>query len=190
MPSKTDASDHAAIEVGLNDVDLESNNDGSQRSSVGADDPFYPREGKHLTWKNVNMTVLKGEKAILQDVWGEVPAKQTTAIMGPSGAGKTSLLNILSGRTKSNGKVLIEGDIRLNGTKVKPTSIEYRKKIAFVAQDDSLQPTSTPREAIKFSAKLRLSRDFTDFELDSLTNRIISALGLNSCADTYVGGEL
>ena len=36
MPSKTDASDHAAIEVGLNDVDLESNNDGSQRSSVGA----------------------------------------------------------------------------------------------------------------------------------------------------------
>lgn len=133
---------------------------------------------------------MKGEKAILQDVWGEVPAKQTTAIMGPSGAGKTSLLNILSGRTKSNGKVLIEGDIRLNGTKVKPTSIEYRKKIAFVAQDDSLQPTSTPREAIKFSAKLRLSRDFTDFELDRLTNRIIDALGLNSCADTYVGGEL
>ena len=28
------------------------------RSSVGADDPFYPRQGKSLTWKNVNMTVV------------------------------------------------------------------------------------------------------------------------------------
>ncbi len=29
-----------------------------RQSSIGADDPFYPREGKALTWKHVNMTVV------------------------------------------------------------------------------------------------------------------------------------
>jgi ABC-type lipoprotein export system ATPase subunit len=166
----------------------------SRQSSLGADDPLYPREGKTLTWKNVNMTALgKGKnksKSILSDVWGEVPAKQTTAIMGPSGAGKTSLLNILAGRTRSNNKLLVEGDILLNGNKVNPSSISYRKHIAFVAQDDSLQITATPREAILFSAKLRLPRTTTDFELDSLTTRMINALGLSECQNTYIGGPL
>jgi hypothetical protein len=49
-------------------------------------DPFAPREGKALVWKNVNMT-LAGTKdeptrELLKDVWGEVPSKETTAIMG------------------------------------------------------------------------------------------------------------
>jgi hypothetical protein len=29
------------------------------RSTIGADDPFYPRQGKTLSWKNVNMTVVR-----------------------------------------------------------------------------------------------------------------------------------
>lgn len=65
-----------------------------------------------------------------------------------------------------------------------------RKLIAFVAQDDSLQVTSTPREAIRFSAKLRLPRSTTDSQLDKLTERMITELGLTACADTMVGGEL
>jgi hypothetical protein len=54
-------------------------------------DPFAKREGKTLTWTNVNMTLAgKGGKPdlqLLKDVWGEVPMTKTTAIMGPSGAG-------------------------------------------------------------------------------------------------------
>ena len=52
-------------------------------------DPFAEREGKTLTWTNVNMTLAAGKKdgevsrELLDAVWGEVPAKQTTAIMGP-----------------------------------------------------------------------------------------------------------
>jgi ABC-type multidrug transport system ATPase subunit len=123
-------------------------------------------------------------------VWGEVPRKQTTAIMGPSGAGKTSLLNILAGRASTGGRLTISSDLRLNNYTVDPTNINVRKLIAFVAQDDSLQVTSTPREAIRFSAKLRLPRSTTDHQLEKLTERMISELGLTSCADTIVGGEL
>jgi ABC-type multidrug transport system ATPase subunit len=73
---------------------------------------------------------------------------------------------------------------------VDPTNLEVRKQIAFVAQDDSLQVTSTPREAIKFSAKLRLPRSTTDAQLNKLTERMLTELGLTDCADTIIGGAL
>ncbi|GKZ00466.1 hypothetical protein MPSEU_000999100 [Mayamaea pseudoterrestris] len=157
-------------------------------------DPFAPREGKTLVWRNVNMKLAASgkekERVLLDNVWGEVPAKETTAIMGPSGAGKSSLLNILAGRASSRGRLSISSDIRLNNYSVDPTNIEVRQYIAFVAQDDSLQVTATPREAIRFSAKLRLPRTTKNSQLDKLTSRMLTELGLTSCADTIVGGAL
>lgn len=129
-------------------------------------------------------------RKLLDNVWGEVPEMQTTAIMGPSGAGKTSLLNILAGRASSRGRISISSDVRLNNFAVNPTDMEVRKHIAFVAQDDSLQVTSTPREAIYFSAKLRLPAATPERKLEKLVNKMIVELGLEHCADTYVGGAL
>eukprot|EP00543_Licmophora_paradoxa_P003728 CAMPEP_0202456442 /NCGR_PEP_ID=MMETSP1360-20130828/13682_1 /ASSEMBLY_ACC=CAM_ASM_000848 /TAXON_ID=515479 /ORGANISM="Licmophora paradoxa, Strain CCMP2313" /LENGTH=602 /DNA_ID=CAMNT_0049076239 /DNA_START=87 /DNA_END=1892 /DNA_ORIENTATION=- len=161
---------------------------------LNMDNPFAPRAGKTLTWRDVNMTLAskgdKPERKLLDTVWGEVPGKQTTAIMGPSGAGKTSLLNILAGRASSSGPITITSDIRLNNYSVDPTDLEVRKQIAFVAQDDSLQVTSTPRESIRFSAKLRLPRSTTEEQLDTLTNKMLTELGLSDCADTICGGAL
>eukprot|EP00980_Cylindrotheca_fusiformis_P027773 scaffold22559_cov111-Cylindrotheca_fusiformis.AAC.12 len=169
----------------------------NQKSSVlpAAEDPFAYREGKTLLWRDINMT-LAGKKdadpdiKLLEGVWGEVPEEKTTAIMGPSGAGKTSLLNILAGRAASRGRITIDAEIRLNNYIVDPKKIEVRQHIAFVAQDDSLQITSTPREAIYFSAKLRLPRDTEEKTLIKLTNKMLRELGLETCADTYVGGAL
>jgi ABC-type multidrug transport system ATPase subunit len=121
------------------------------------------------------MIVSKGRKKlqILHNVFGEVPAKEILAIMGPSGAGKTSLLNILAGRVSSGGDVQVVADVRLNDYAVDPTNLNVRREIAFVAQDDSLQITATPKEAIRFSAKLRLPRSMSKDELDALTDRMI-----------------
>ena len=94
--------------------------------------------------------------------------------MGPSGAGKSSLLNILAGRVSSGGNVHVTVDMRLNDYAVDPTNLNVRKEIAFVAQDDSLQITATPKEAIFFSAKLRLPRSLSTDELNALTDRMIS----------------
>eukprot|EP00980_Cylindrotheca_fusiformis_P027784 scaffold22559_cov111-Cylindrotheca_fusiformis.AAC.23 len=168
-----------------------------QKSAIlpAAEDPFAYREGKTLLWRDINMT-LAGKKdsepgvKLLEGVWGEVPEQKTTAIMGPSGAGKTSLLNILAGRAASRGRITIDAEIRLDNYVVDPKKIEVRQHIAFVAQDDSLQITSTPREAIYFSAKLRLPRDTEEKTLVKLTNKMLKELGLETCADTYVGGAL
>jgi ABC-type lipoprotein export system ATPase subunit len=166
----------------------------SRRASTSEErrNPFAEREGNALIWSGVNMTLIKKkeEKIILKDVWGEVPPGEITAIMGPSGAGKSSLLNILAGRSSSTASLSVEHDIRMNDFKVDPTNIEVRKQIAFVAQDDSLSITSTPREAIRFSAKLRLPRITTDEEIEYLADKMLAELGLKECADTMVGGAL
>lgn len=75
------------LEVGRNSKVLE-----SKKSSVlnTSDDPFATREGKSLLWRDINM-ILAGKKDgekdrhLLEGVWGEVPQRKTTAIMGPSG---------------------------------------------------------------------------------------------------------
>jgi ABC-type multidrug transport system ATPase subunit len=110
--------------------------------------------------------------------------------MGPSGAGKTSLLNILAGRMSSGGRMDVQSSIRLDNTLVDTTSIRVRQKIAFVAQDDSLLATATPREAILFSARLRLGRTMTSEQLNALVETMLIELGLVACADTIVGGPL
>lgn len=167
----------------------------SRRASTTEErrNPFAEREGNALIWRGVNMTLTNRrgeEKKLLHDVWGEVPPGEITAIMGPSGAGKSSLLNILSGRSRSTSSLSIESEIRMNEFKVDPTDIEVRKQIAFVAQDDSLSFTATPREAIRFSAKLRLPRITTDDEIDDLADKMLAELGLSACADTMIGGAL
>ena len=43
-----------------------------------------------LRWSQVEFTV-KQKKKILSDCWGEVPAGQVCAVLGPSGAGKVTL---------------------------------------------------------------------------------------------------
>jgi ABC-type multidrug transport system ATPase subunit len=108
--------------------------------------------------------------------------------MGASGAGKTSLLNVLCGRARTKAGVRVESYVRLDSMMVDPSNIKVRRMIAFVAQEDSLQATATPRDALKFSAKLRLPRSTSDKVIDELTDRMILELGLSSCADTMVGG--
>ena len=85
---------------------------------------------------------------------------------------------------------MINADIRLNNHRVDPTRMEVRKQIAFVAQEDSLQVTSTPREALRFSAKMRLPRETTEKELDILVEHLLHELGLEKCADIIIGGDL
>lgn len=108
--------------------------------------------------------------------------------MGASGAGKTSLLNVLSGRARSKAGLIVESDVRLDTMAVDPGNIKVRRMIAFVAQEDTLQATATPRDALKFSARLRLPRSTPDKVINELVDRMIQELGLTTCADTMVGG--
>ena len=125
-----------------------------------------------LSWENVffevdvpttdlerktNPTLGKTKRqAIVKSVSGYAAPGQATFIMGSSGAGKTSLLNILADRirvvgnnTKISGNILFNDSIPVNRE-------SFQKHGAYVMQDDVLFATFTVREALTFAARLKL----------------------------------
>jgi ABC-type multidrug transport system ATPase subunit len=76
-----------------------------------------------------------------------------TAIMGPSGAGKTTLMRMVSGRAHGSG-VRIEGVwVASPGGWNRQTLPDMRRNTSFVEQhDDALDPASTPRQLVRFYA--------------------------------------
>jgi ABC-type multidrug transport system ATPase subunit len=72
-----------------------------------------------------------------------------TAVLGQSGSGKTSLLDILSGYTKniSSGRVMIGDDVN---------DRDCAKRSKYIMQNYSLHRFITVREAMNFAANLKL----------------------------------
>jgi len=140
-----------------------------------------------LEWKNIEFSTSnrKGEQKILSNVSGKVKPGQLCAIMGPSGAGKSSLLNILAGRIVDGGGKTVTGDVSVNGAPIDP--VKFRKRIAYVMQEDALFATETPREALRFSAALRLSKTVSPADRDELVEKTIERLLLTKCANTFIG---
>ncbi|KAF2402889.1 hypothetical protein EJ06DRAFT_580110 [Trichodelitschia bisporula] len=135
-----------------------------------------------LFFQNVSYR-LKG-KQILADIQGAVRPGELMAIMGASGAGKTTFLDILARKNK-RGEVM--GDFFINGEKV--LDDEFRSVIGFVDQEDTLLPTLTVHETIMDSAMLRLPKDMS---LSAKTQRVEDVekqLGIYHIRHQIIGSE-
>ncbi len=134
--------------------------------------------------------VTKGgkDKAVLWNCSGQSSPGELRAIMGPSGAGKSSLLNVLAGRVPQSKNHQVSGFIKSNGDVVNP--FNFATAIAYVMQDDALFSFTTPREALMFSANLRLPQTTPDSEKHEIVENMLSALGLSKCADGRIGSVL
>eukprot|EP00590_Aulacoseira_subarctica_P010535 CAMPEP_0172438396 /NCGR_PEP_ID=MMETSP1064-20121228/72776_1 /TAXON_ID=202472 /ORGANISM="Aulacoseira subarctica , Strain CCAP 1002/5" /LENGTH=153 /DNA_ID=CAMNT_0013186949 /DNA_START=620 /DNA_END=1082 /DNA_ORIENTATION=- len=106
-----------------------------------------------------------------------------TALMGSSGAGKTTLMDVLALR-KTSGEV--KGEIRLNGHIQNPMS--FRRCMAYAEQFDMQSPQLTVKETILFSAKMRLIRTNESTILD-FVEKTMKLLELRSVQDCLVGSD-
>lgn len=88
----------------------------------------------------------KGER--VRDVDLEVPFGSTTAILGPSGAGKTSLLRLITGLEPAD-----RGRVSVSGRDVTRLAVR-RRRIALVPQGDSLFPHMTVMQNLLFAMRL------------------------------------
>jgi ABC-type multidrug transport system ATPase subunit len=82
----------------------------------------------------------------------------------------------------------IDGKVTIGGKVIDP--VAFRKNIAYVMQDDALLATATPREAITFSANMRLPSNYSPEKVNSLVDTLLNELGLKVCADVMIGGAL
>ncbi|CAM9211888.1 unnamed protein product [Ectocarpus fasciculatus] len=164
--------------------DDEVNEDKAEAEKGVIELPFDPVT---FAFKDIWYTVtLKGgeELDLLKGVSGYFEPGTLTALMGTSGAGKTTLLDVLSGR-KNTG--VVEGQMTVNG---KPKDDhEFRHAMGYVEQFDTLCPQDTAREAIEFSAALRLPRETTVEARREWVTAVLTMLELTPLENTMVGSE-
>lgn len=122
------------------------------------------------------------DKHILKDVTGVVNPGQVMAIMGPSGAGKTTFLDILA---RKNKRGIVHGNIYVNGSLV--SDEEYREVIGFVDQEDTMMATLTVYETILNSALLRLPADMTRKAKETRVVEVMTQLGILGIKDQIIG---
>jgi len=146
--------------------------------------PFGGAETKNWFYKLANHVYHrheKGERQILTNVSGKVVPGEILAIMGPTGSGKTTLLGLLAKRINKG----VTGEILVNG--VAPDK-DFKRKVAFVLQDDVFFPNLTVSQTLDCTAQLRLPNRYTRQEKSLRVQEMISMLNLTKTKNTIIGG--
>ncbi|KAM0276864.1 hypothetical protein ACHAQH_006340 [Verticillium albo-atrum] len=123
-------------------------------------------------------------KQILSNIQGMAHPGEVMAIMGASGAGKTTFLDILA---RKNKRGRVSGDFLVNGEKV--TDAAYKNVIGFVDQEDTMLPTLTVHETILTSALLRLPRNMSRAAKELKVHEVEKQLGIHHIRDSLIGSE-
>ncbi|VVC39406.1 Hypothetical protein CINCED_3A013694 [Cinara cedri] len=154
------------------------------------------REGIDIEFSDVSYTVTEWtpgrifcpvKKRILKNVSGTFWRKQSCAIIGCSGSGKSSLLNFLSGYNTYG----YRGNINING---QPRNRKlFLKQLSYIMQEDLLQPHLTVLELMEIASKLRSCTIKLEVYHQILIKRILDNLKLSDKENTLSiklsGGE-
>eukprot|EP00741_Cyanophora_paradoxa_P024773 tig00000270_g23916.t1 len=153
----------------------------------------------YITFKNLGYSVKAKDdsgktvdKVLLKDITGYVHPGMMIALMGPSGGGKTTLMDVLANR-KTGGN--ITGTVLVNG---KPKDKFFSRIAGYVEQFDLLLGTQvlillliiniiTVRDAVVFSAMLRLPDTHSREEKVAFAERVMGQLDLHSHANSLLG---
>ncbi|CAM8888399.1 unnamed protein product [Rhodiola kirilowii] len=119
---------------------------------------------------------------LLRDVTSTFRPGILTALMGVSGAGKTTLMDVLAGR-KTGG--YIEGDIRIAGyPKVQET---FARIAGYCEQNDIHSPQVTIHESLIYSAFLRLPKEVSNSEKMVFVDQVMELVELDNLKEALVG---
>jgi ABC-type multidrug transport system ATPase subunit len=126
-----------------------------------------------------------GGKTILSGVTGKISPGKVTAIMGPSGAGKTTMMTVLMG--KNDPRFDRSGSLAINGRAI---SMElFKQHVGYVPQEDVMLRELTVRDNVKHAAKCRLPSGWTGSDRKLHVEAVLQALDLMHVCDTPVGDE-
>jgi len=142
-----------------------------------------PRVEGHIAFEGVDFEYKPGQP-VLREVSFDAPAGTTTALVGSSGAGKSTVISLVMGfRHPQQGKVVVDGhdlrDVRMD---------DYRRQLAVVLQDDFLfdgtiadnigygKPGAT-REDIEHAGRLARCEEFVS-QFDDGYDTVIGERGV------------
>ncbi|UMM19950.1 hypothetical protein L5515_015351 [Caenorhabditis briggsae] len=140
---------------------------------------------KKIAWSGIVATVPQaggGRKEVIKNVSGVAEPGEVLALMGGSGAGKTTLMNILA-HLDTNG-VEYYGDVTVNGKKI--TKQKMRQMCAYVQQVDLFCGTLTVREQLTYTAHMRMKDCIAEQKMERVES-VLRDMNLIDCQNTLIG---
>ena len=104
----------------------------------------------------INRARAAAPQRILHGASVQIRPSEFVCIIGANSAGKSTLMNIMAGRALPS-----EGSVLLNGVDLHANFQALKQDIAFVPQQDVLHEQLALREALDYTARLRLPPDTT-----------------------------
>jgi len=127
-----------------------------------------------------NLTFTRGERIIFNDISLSIPSGKVTAIMGPSGIGKTTLLRLIGGQIKPN-----SGKILFSGKNIPSLSrhdlYETRKRMSMLFQSGALFTDMNVYDNIAFP--IREHTDLSENIIEKIVLMKLEAVGLRGARD-------
>ncbi|CAN1304871.1 Putative white-brown complex homolog protein 30 [Linum perenne] len=149
---------------------------------AGGESVVRSRLAIEVDFKDLTLTLKGKNKHLLRCVTGKLMPGRVSAVMGPSGAGKTTFLSALLGKTTG---CMRAGSILVNGKN--DSILCYKKIVGFVPQDDIVHGNLTVEENLRFNARCRLSANMPKADKVLVIERVIESLGLEAVRDSLVG---
>lgn len=143
----------------------------------------FASEGIALELRGLNKEVpsSNGKKTILDKVSCSIGANEFVAIIGGSGAGKTTLMTAMSGFDTD-----ITGDVFCNGISLRNNFHTLKNIIGFVPQQDIIYENITLKKMLYYTAKLKMPEDTSDAEIELRIRDVLGMVELLEHQDTYI----
>lgn len=144
---------------------------------------FYRTVAKGVTLqtRNLHKVVGKKKKVILNHVNCRVESNEFVAIVGGSGAGKTTLMNAMSGFDKD-----VQGAVFCNGVNLLENFQHLKSIIGYVPQQDIIYENLTLRKMLYYTAKLKMPKDTSVKEINEKINEVLDMVELSEHQNTYI----
>jgi ABC-2 type transport system ATP-binding protein len=117
-----------------------------------------------------------GKQTVLRDISLDIAEQEIFGLIGPSGAGKTTLIRVITGALTAEA-----GEIRLDGERL--PSFTALKQIGYMAQGDALYPDLSGRDNLRFFGGMY---GLAKRELNQRTDEMLRLLDLSGDAKKLV----
>ncbi|KAI1082600.1 ATP-binding cassette transporter [Whalleya microplaca] len=163
--------------------DTDTGEDALQGVQTRATHEMIQSAKQRFAWKDLCLDIQVGgeHRRLLNNVSGWLEPGTMTALMGMSGAGKTTLLDTLAQRVSIGA---VSGGLYLDD---QPLPRSMQRRSGFVKQQDVHLSTSTVREALRLTARLRQPSSVPIADKYEYVETVISMLEMGDVADALIG---
>lgn len=161
-----------------------------QRHEGNGSYDFARQGGVQVTVNNISRIVncKKGaginggsKKFILDHVSLTINPGELVAILGGSGAGKTTFMNCINGFEPAT-----EGTVLINGTDLYKNYKTVKSSIGYVPQQDIVHDNLTLESMLTYTGRLRLPKDVTKEEMKKRVAEVLDMVDLTAEKDTFI----